>query len=95
MTSKKVNIHSSRVLHTEDNETLAKIAQKFNSNIWLEFQGKRAKAKSVINVLALALYGNTKITISADGTDEAAAIEALETYIQSGFSKDVAKGLLK
>jgi phosphocarrier protein len=46
--------------------------------------------KSIMGILLLAAACGSTITISADGTDEHAAVDALVTLVQSGFGEDTA-----
>ncbi len=52
-------------------------ANKFHSKVELSSEGKRINAKSIMGTMALGLQTGKEITISADGTDESAAIEEL------------------
>ena len=44
--------------------------------------------KSIMGILLLAARRGSTITISADGADEAAAVNALVALVQSGFGED-------
>ena len=45
--------------------------------------------KSIMGILLLAAACGSSITISAEGADELAAVEALAALVQSGFGEDV------
>jgi len=45
--------------------------------------------KSIMGILLLAAARGMTITISADGSDEHDAIEALSALVASGFGEDV------
>ena len=44
--------------------------------------------KSIMGILLLAAAAGTVLTVSADGHDEQAAIDALCGFIQTGFGED-------
>ena len=45
--------------------------------------------KSIMGLLLLAAARGTTITITADGADEQAAVDALARWSQAGFGEDV------
>jgi phosphocarrier protein len=44
--------------------------------------------KSIMGILLLAAAAGTPLTITANGEDEQAAIEALCAFIETGFGED-------
>ena len=44
--------------------------------------------KSIMGILLLAAARGTTLTISADGSDETAAVDALVQLVESGFSEE-------
>ena len=56
---------------------LIKKAMSFKSNIAITYDGKKADAKSLINVLALKVPNGEIITVSASGDDEVLAVDEL------------------
>ncbi len=60
---------------------LVQVASQFESSIYLEADGKRVNAKSIMGMMTLALKAGEKLTVEANGNDEAAAIEGIEKYI--------------
>jgi phosphocarrier protein HPr len=44
--------------------------------------------KSIMGILLLAAGAGVSITISADGVDETAAVEALCQLVESGFGEE-------
>ncbi|MED1203774.1 HPr family phosphocarrier protein [Heyndrickxia acidicola] len=57
-------------------------ANRFNSEIFLEKDGKRINAKSIMGLMSLAVGTGSSLTLIADGQDEQEAIEALAKYIE-------------
>lgn len=56
-------------------------ANRFQSNVYLIKNGKKANAKSIMGVMSLAVGPSASVTIAADGFDEGEAVEALERFI--------------
>jgi catabolite repression HPr-like protein len=57
-------------------------ANRFSADIFLEKDGKKVNAKSIMGLMSLAVGSGVMIDIVADGDDEATAIEALADFIQ-------------
>jgi catabolite repression HPr-like protein len=57
-------------------------ANRFSSDIFLEKDGKKVNAKSIMGLMSLAVGSGVTIDIVADGEDEASAIDALTDFIQ-------------
>ncbi|MDP4106697.1 MAG: HPr family phosphocarrier protein, partial [Bacillota bacterium] len=49
-------------------------ANRFSSDIFLEKDGKKVNAKSIMGLMSLAVSTGTEINIIADGDDEQSAI---------------------
>jgi phosphocarrier protein len=50
--------------------------------------GRTGDAKSIVRVLAKEIPVNTRIEISAEGEDEAAAVDRLAELIDNGLGED-------
>ncbi len=59
------------------------VASRFDSKIYLEMEDKKINAKSIMGMMSLPLYPNEELLVSCEGDDEAAAIEAIEEFLQS------------
>jgi catabolite repression HPr-like protein len=57
-------------------------ANRFSSDIFLEKDGKKVNAKSIMGLMSLAVGSGVEINIIADGDDEERAIDALADFIQ-------------
>ena len=58
-------------------------AEQYKCGIWIEQDGHRTNAKSVLGVLSAQIKGNSLITLIADGTDEHEAIHALSDLLSA------------
>jgi catabolite repression HPr-like protein len=57
-------------------------ANRFSSDIYIEKDGKKVNAKSIMGLMSLAVSSGSVITLIADGPDEKEALEALTKYVQ-------------
>lgn len=81
MISTKAQVKLETGLHARPGTKFVQLAKKFEADIKLTNGEKTADAKSILEVLTLGVYKDTVITITADGSDEGAAIEELAAYI--------------
>ena len=57
-------------------------ANRFSSEVFLEKDGKKVNAKSIMGLMSLAISSGSSVNLIVNGSDEEAAIEALENYVQ-------------
>jgi catabolite repression HPr-like protein len=57
-------------------------ANRFSSEVFLEKDGKKVNAKSIMGLMSLAISSGSSVNLIVNGTDEEAAFEALEKYVQ-------------
>lgn len=81
MISQNVTIQNSVGLHARPATFFVQKANSFKCSIWVEKEDCRVNAKSLLGVLSLGITRGTKITLIADGEDEAAAVEGLSELI--------------
>ncbi|MBO5281607.1 MAG: HPr family phosphocarrier protein [Lachnospiraceae bacterium] len=60
---------------------LVQVASKYESKIYLESAGKRVNAKSIMGMMSLGLDNGEQVTVTAEGSDEDKAVEAIEQYL--------------
>jgi phosphocarrier protein HPr len=87
MLNKEVKIINKLGLHARASAKLVELANKFESNIWLDKDGKKANAKSIMIVMMLAASYGSSLTITVDGADEAEALIAIEELINNKFGE--------
>lgn len=56
-------------------------ASSFRSSIWLNCDGRRANAKSLLGVMSLRVENGMEIEVSAEGADEEKALETVVSYL--------------
>ncbi len=81
MRNQSVEIQLSSGLEARLVAMLVQVASKFESKIYLESEGKRVNAKSIMGMMSLGLNNGEKVDISADGVDENDAAGAIADYL--------------
>lgn len=87
MISRNVTIKNSVGLHARPATFFIQKANAFKSSIWVEKEDCRVNAKSLLGVLSLGIVKGMTITLIADGSDEADAVEGLAALIDSEFAE--------
>ena len=74
-------------IHARPATMLVQTASKFDSDIQLEYNGKKVNLKSIMGVMSLGVGQGADVTISAEGADADDAIAAIsETMEKEGLA---------
>jgi len=57
-------------------------ANRFSSDIFLEKEGKKVNAKSIMGLMSLAVESGADVKLIAEGHDEQAAVSKLAEFIE-------------
>lgn len=60
---------------------LVQVASQYESSVYLEYGDKRVNAKSIMGMMTLVLVAGDTVTVTADGSDEEMAVDAIVTYL--------------
>ncbi|AST93279.1 HPr family phosphocarrier protein [Sutcliffiella cohnii] len=82
MVQKQVEVKLKTGLQARPAALFVQEANKFSADVFLEKEGKKVNAKSIMGLMSLAVGSGATITLIADGNDEAEALEALVKYVQ-------------
>ncbi len=88
MTSRTVTVVNVLGMHARAAARFVRLASSFASQVRVNRNGRVIDGKSIMGLLLLAASRGVAITISVDGPDEAAAIEALCALVERGFDDD-------
>jgi phosphocarrier protein HPr len=88
MTTRAVTVVNQLGLHARAAARFVHLATRFDSQIRVTRDAKVMDGKSIMGILLLAAGRGTTITITADGRDEADAVEALTKLVESGFGEE-------
>ena len=62
---------------------LVQVASQYDSTVYLETEGRRINAKSIMGMMSLAASLGTEIRIITDGSDEEQAMAGMEAYLSN------------
>lgn len=78
---KEVRINMETNLEARPIATMVQVANRYESMIYLETEGKRVNVKSMMGMMSLALMNGETVILDAEGADEEDAIRALEEFL--------------
>lgn len=87
MVSTSVTIQNSVGLHARPATFFVQKANSYKCSIWVEKEDCRVNAKSLLGILSLGIAKGMTVTLIADGTDEALAVEGLVNLINNEISE--------
>jgi len=74
-------------LHARASAKLTQLASRFQSSIWIERNGRRVNAKSIMGVMMLAAGIGSTVELETEGADELAAIDEIEALFNDKFGE--------
>jgi phosphocarrier protein HPr len=89
MVERTLTVRARLGLHARAAAKLVRVASGFDSSVELKRvdSGVRADAKSILSVLMLAASRGTSLQASVDGSDEEAAMAAIDELFAQGFGE--------
>lgn len=87
MPERDIEITNKLGLHARASAKLTQTASQFQAEVWLSRNGRRVNGKSIMGVMMLAAARGTSIRIETIGSDEDAAMNALERLIEDKFGE--------
>ena len=88
MVSKEVTIKNRAGIHARPAALLVQKANEFESQIYFEKDHNRINGKSIMGIITLGAGYDTRLTISADGPDEAEAVDAIIQLFENRFEEE-------
>lgn len=86
MKMKAVRIQLNGGLEARPVAMLVQVASQHDSTVYLESEGKKVNAKSIMGMMSLGLDSGEMVTVIADGPDEEVVVEDIAKYLCSGKS---------
>jgi phosphocarrier protein len=87
VTSRSVTIVNPLGMHARAAARFVHLAGRYQARVRVGRQGREMDGKSIMGLLLLAAARGSIITISADGDDERAAVDALAGLVETGFGE--------
>jgi phosphocarrier protein len=75
-------------LHARAAARFVHTASRFRSRVTAGRDGRVMDGKSILGILLLAASQGTAIEVTAEGEDEAQAMDALATLVDTGFGEE-------
>jgi phosphocarrier protein len=88
MLSRQVTVRNQLGMHARAAARFVHTASAFASHVRVGRGARVMDGKSIMGILLLAAARGSVITITAEGADEAAALEALCQLVDSGFGEE-------
>jgi phosphocarrier protein len=89
MTSQAVTVVNQLGMHARAAAKFVHLAGRFDARVKVARDRREIDGKSIMGILLLAAARGSTITISAEGSDERDAVDALVALVRSGFGEDV------
>ena len=87
MIKRSVKITNKLGLHARASAKLTQTASRFQSAVWIERNGRRVNAKSIMGVMMLAAGLGSTVELETEGPDEQAAIAEIEALFNDKFGE--------
>ncbi len=88
MIEKDIVVRNKTGLHARPAAILVQTANKFKSDIFLEKDGDRVNAKSIMGVMMLAAAEGSRIKVIAEGSDEEKAVNEIARLLESNIDEE-------
>ncbi len=84
---REVSVVNEQGVHARPSHAIVACASRFEAEVALLHDGRRADARSILSVMTLGAVRGARIRIEADGADAEAAAAALAELFESGFAE--------
>lgn len=81
MISKEIIVRCESGLHNNQATYFVQKANEFECGIWLESGSRKMNAKSLLGIMSLGIVTGAAVTLSAEGKDQEAALDALQAIL--------------
>lgn len=82
MAEKKVTVQLKTGLQARPAALFVQTANSFSSDIFLEYEGRKINAKSIMGIMSMAIASGKTVTVIAEGSDEERAVEELSKFLE-------------
>lgn len=84
---KKIKVKNAFGLHTRPATMIVQCLQKSKSEVWITHNKERVDARSILNLLMLAVQKNGEISLEVKGVDAQETMTELVTLFQEEFGE--------
>lgn len=86
--ARELRITNKRGLHARAAARFVKVAERFDARVAVGKDGETVSGTSILGLMMLAASTGTTISVSADGPEATAALDALSVLVANGFDED-------
>jgi phosphocarrier protein len=86
--SREMVVQNQLGLHARPASMFVKMATRFQCDILVEKEGEEVNGKSIMGLMMLAAAHGTKLTVTAEGSDAAEAVNDLEQLVNRNFEEE-------
>lgn len=83
MIQKDITIKLAGGLEARPVAVLVQVASQYDSSVYIQTEGKKVNAKSIMGMMSLGLNSGETVTVMVDGADEEKALEDIEKYLNT------------
>ncbi len=87
MMEKSIKLQLKGQLEARPIAMLVQVASQYDSTVYLEAEGRKVNAKSIMGMMSLASNLGSEVKIITDGSDEEQALEGVSAYLNSPEEK--------
>ncbi len=88
MIKQPVTIINKLGLHARAASKLVNLCSQHSSDVFLDKNGNRVNAKSIMGVMMLAASKGTELVLEVDGEDESECLQAIVDLIHNRFDEE-------
>jgi phosphotransferase system HPr (HPr) family protein len=88
MPCRRLTLTNRRGLHARAATKLVQCCQPFDARVAVDHAGREADASNIMSLLMLAAPCGTELTVTAEGKEAEAALEAIEALFAARFEED-------
>jgi phosphocarrier protein len=88
MTEREITVRNRAGIHARPAALIVQTASKFDSTVMLRKDDEEINAKSIMGIITLGAGYNTTLTLTADGDDEADAVEEIARLFENRFEEE-------
>ena len=87
MQKKQIIVINKLGLHARASSKLVQLANSFKSEVFIEKNGRKANAKSIMSLMMLAAAKGSEINLSCEGDDEIEAMQQISQLFAERFGE--------
>jgi phosphocarrier protein HPr len=88
MIQKNLLVENKLGIHARPAGRIVEITSKAKSSVQMRFEGVKANAKSILNVMMLAVEPGAEVEFTIEGEDELSVMASLEKLFSERFFED-------